>query len=149
MIPNLFKKLLLLHLLCFPMICFSQKGFSENWETITQHEYAQIEARRINCPDSSNGVFYRNIVFRIRNLSSSPIRVSWNYKPWINGEPIKVDVSDTGKLNNFHLQVGETVEGRCGEQRLCEYQSFIDKPEVPALTGFELVNFSVTLNPDE
>ena len=149
MIPILSKNLVLLPLLCFPLFCFSQKGFSEDWQVIKANEHVQVHARRINCPDSANGVFKRNIIFRIRNLAPASIRVSWNYKPWIDGVPANTDGSDPEKYNEYFLPPGGTIEGKCGERHLCEYQSFLDKLEIPVLTDFELTDFNVTLDPGQ
>ena len=119
-----------------PALVFAQ--FSEDrWQVLEERKGIEIAAKKVECHDSSNGLFYYNLLLQVKNNTKKRLKVSWKPILWIDGVRTGPEEGKEAKLG-LELAAGELISGRCGHSKLCEYQGFINRPAVPQLTKYEL-----------
>ena len=133
--------------LCFFSVLSSsvvgQEGFSDDWDLMQQKDEVSVYAKVVQCIDSANGLFYNNLIFKVKNRGENTVHVEWLPMKWLDGKPVQLRGNESSQRLYLDLGPGEEVVGECGRSELCEYQSFMDKPDVPVLTNYKVSDLKV------
>ena len=135
---------MLKHLLTVALIATFHSAFSQqadSWSTYLENDQFKISVRTNDCNYPEKGIKNRYLLFKIENLTSSAISISYNLNRSYNGKQL---VPDNNGFE-FSIPAQSLLQADCSELKegLHLFSKVLNVSAKSNLSGFELSNIVV------
>jgi hypothetical protein len=132
-----------LFLIILSGIIFTSMTATSEWILYKQVQGVQFYYQEVSCDDPTNGLYQNQIRFKIINTTDFDLQINYKTQKWYDNQCSNCNDTSPEHFTSFELKAKSEIIGNCSNNQFQIFASFKDKPNVPKLTKFEIVDIII------